>query len=297
MSGTAYTAAAERPEGVATGVGTAAVRVAVVDDHRLFLGGLTHLLGADPRFEVVGMALSGEEFLELDCVRSRGVEVAFMDIDMPGMGGVEATRRAVERWPGLRVMALSMHGDREFYLPMLEAGAKGFLMKSSDYEQVAAAALRVAAGVTYFSPELTEALAEAMPDGGALTAGQPRGDGKTGGSLSRDGHRVAASQGVGTSAGGNAEEGRAGGRRRDVANMAGGGHHDAGSGAVDPLSEREMEVLPLVCLGLSSDLIAERLFISKRTVDKHRANIMAKTGCRNTASLVIYTIKHNLIDI
>ncbi len=65
----------------------------------------------------------------------------------------------------------------------------------------------------------------------------------------------------------------------------------------EPLSERETEVLPLVCEGLSNHEIAERLFISKRTVDKHRANILAKTGCKNTASLVVYAVKNNLIKI
>ncbi len=63
------------------------------------------------------------------------------------------------------------------------------------------------------------------------------------------------------------------------------------------LSEREAEVLPLVCGGLSNQQIAERLFISKRTVDKHRANIMAKTGCGNTADLVIYAVKNKIIEI
>lgn len=65
----------------------------------------------------------------------------------------------------------------------------------------------------------------------------------------------------------------------------------------DQLSDRELEVLLLVCLGLSNQEIADKLFISKRTVDKHRANILSKTGCRNTANLVAYAIKNNLVEI
>ena len=65
----------------------------------------------------------------------------------------------------------------------------------------------------------------------------------------------------------------------------------------EQLSQRETEVLLLICQGLSNQEIAERLFISKRTVDKHRANILDKTGCRNTANLVVYAIKNSLIEI
>jgi len=267
MNGETHTAVAEPDTAPSTardarptryGAVVGRVRVAVVDDHRLFLGGLTHLLLADPRFEVVGEALSGEDFLALECVPS-GVDVVFMDIDMPGMGGVEATRRAVERWPAMKIVALSMHGDREFYGPMMEAGAKGFLVKSSEFAEVAAAARRVAAGGTYFSPELMEALMEALPDG--------------------------------------REEGAEGRRPQRHGDTPGGKATENDHDYREPLSERETEVLPLVCEGLSNHEIARQLFISKRTVDKHRANILAKTGCKNTASLVIYAIKNSLIEI
>jgi DNA-binding NarL/FixJ family response regulator len=65
----------------------------------------------------------------------------------------------------------------------------------------------------------------------------------------------------------------------------------------DALSEREIEILVEVCRGLSNQEIADKLFISKRTVDKHRANILEKTGCRNTANLVVYAIKNRLVEI
>ncbi len=224
------------------------IRIILVDDHRLFRDGLRQLLALDPRFEVAGEAAGGEEFLELGAARpGNGATgaVVFMDIDMPGMGGVEATRRAMERDPASRIIALSMHGDREFYLPMVEAGAKGFLLKSSEFARVAEAAERVAAGGTWFSPELLPDLLEAT-----------RGPEETA---------------TGRNATGPPQT------------------------LPDPLSERETEVLPLICEGLSNHLIAEKLFISKRTVDKHRANILAKTGCRNTASLVLYAVRHNLI--
>jgi DNA-binding NarL/FixJ family response regulator len=222
---------------------TEPVHIVLVDDHRLFRDGLARLLASDDRFEVTGQAASGEEFLQLitagavATANHRNVDVVFMDIDLPGgMNGIEASRKALERWPEMKIIALSMHGDSDYYLPMVELGVKGFLLKNSDFAEVVAAAMTVAAGGTYFSQELVSGL-------------------------------VGALRGVG-------EESRQ-----------------------DALSEREAEVLPLVCEGLSNQQIADRLFISKRTVDKHRANILAKTGCHNTASLVIYAVKHKIIEI
>lgn len=216
------------------------VRVMLVDDHRLFRDGLRQLLALDRRFEVAAEAASGEEFLE----SAAEADVVFMDIDMPGMGGVETTRRALDRWPDMKVVALSMHGEQEFYFPMVEAGAKGFLLKDSGFAEVCAAAEKVAAGGTYFSPGLMDALVKAM-DRAVVQSGE----------RSHESHYK------------------------------------------EPLSERETEILPLVCEGLSNHEIADRLFISKRTVDKHRANILAKTGCKNTASLVVYAVKNNIIKI
>ena len=68
-------------------------------------------------------------------------------------------------------------------------------------------------------------------------------------------------------------------------------------GSDERLSTREIEILVCVCRGLSNQEIADELFISKRTVDKHRANILEKTGCKNTASLVVYAVRHGLVDV
>ena len=81
-------------------------------------------------------------------------------------------------------------------------------------------------------------------------------------------------------------------------NMRDGGQHKPEPETPDnEISERELEILYHVCLGLSNQEIADKLFISKRTVDKHRANLLSKTGCRNTAALVRYAIKNKMITI
>lgn len=208
-------------------------RIILVDDHSLFRNGLKGLLDRCEGYRVVAEAASGEEFLTL--LPTMDADVVFMDIAMPGMNGDETTERALQLRPGLRVITLSMFGDENYYTRMVEAGAKGFLLKDSDIEDVLRAIEAVRNGGSYFSASLLASLANRM-------------------------------------------------RTRPDA-----------SG--DSLSTRETEILVAVCRGLSNQEIADELFISKRTVDKHRANILEKTGCKNTASLVVYAIRQGIVEI
>ncbi len=217
------------------------IRVLLVDDHSLFRGGLKGLLAMRNTCTVVGEASNGVEFLEL--VERCGFDVALLDIDMPIMDGMEAARNALERHPGMKIIALSMHGASEYYFSMVEAGVKGFLLKNSDIDEVETAIKIVHEGGSYFSKELLDSFVEDLH--------------KSALELPDEEHEAPA----------------------------------------DSLSEREREVLLLICKGLSNAEIADRLFISKRTVDKHRANILEKTGCKNTANMVVYAIKNSLVEI
>lgn len=215
-------------------------KIFLVDDHTLFRNGLRGLLNARTDCEVIGEASSGEEFLEkLPAYES--VDIVFMDIAMPGISGDETTARALEMRPDLKVITLSMFGDEDYYYRMVSVGAKGFLLKSSDIDEVTTAIETVANGGSYFSQELLDGLMNYLQP-----APQPA--------------PVVVEE-------------------------------------EEALSERELEVLIEICKGLSNQQIADKLFISKRTVDKHRANILDKTGCPNTANLVVYAIKHNLVEI
>ena len=210
------------------------IRIALVDDHSLFRRGLKVLLASHADFEVVAEASSGEEFLELlDVARP---DVVFMDYSMGGMNGAEATERALERMPELKVISLTMFGDNAYYSRMATSGAKGFLVKDSEFDEVVEAVRTVCDGGNYFSALLLESLSQSL-------------------------HSVA-----------------------DVDER-------------DMLSEREIEILVGICQGLSTQEIADKHFISKRTVDKHRANILEKSGCKNTASLVVYAIKSGLVEV
>lgn len=215
------------------------VRIALVDDHSLFRRGLKMLLTSHADFEVVAEASSGEEFLGLlEVVRP---DVVFMDYSMGGISGAETTERALERMPELKVISLTMFGDNAYYSRMATSGAKGFLVKDSEFDEVVEAVRTVCEGGTYFSALLLESLSQSLRsvEGSVMESIDER----------------------------------------------------------DMLSEREVEILVGICQGLSTQEIADRHFISKRTVDKHRANILEKSGCKNTASLVVYAIKNGLVEV
>jgi two-component system, NarL family, response regulator LiaR len=210
------------------------ITVILVDDHQLFREGLKLMLNMNPKIGAIHQAANGIEFLEL--LEKITPDVVLMDINMPLMDGVEATKRALLLNPTLKIIALSMYGDDEYYINMIEAGARGFILKNSDIEVVEEAISNLMAGQNYFSSEVMTNL--------VLHLNKK----KTG----------------------------------EVKNE---------------LTERESEVLYHICKGLSNQEIADTLFLSKRTVDKHRENILSKTNVKNTAGLVLYAIKHGIIQV
>ena len=217
------------------------IRIALVDDHSLFRKGLKVLLSSRKDFSIVAEVGSGEEFLEV--LMQAQPDVVFMDYAMPQMNGAETTRRALEMLPDMKVITLSMFGDNAYYSDMMSSGAKGFLLKDSEFNEVVEAVETVSAGGTYFSASLLESLSHSM-------------------------------------------------RSRSVTSNV-----SSDIAEDDRLSDREVEVLVAICQGLSTQEIADKLFISKRTVDKHRANILEKSGCKNTASLVLYAIRNGFVEI
>lgn len=212
------------------------IRIALVDDHTLFRRGMKLLLGSHPDFEVVAEAASGEEFLSL--IGQVYPDVVFMDYSMPGMNGAQTTERALEIAPELKVITLSMFGDNAYYTRMVESGAKGFLLKDSEFDVVVEAVQTVYEGGSYFSPSLLDSLSNSIKASDMVAIDEQ-----------------------------------------------------------DRLSDRELEILVGICRGQSTQEIADSLYISKRTVDKHRANILEKSGCKNSASLVVYAIKNGLVEL
>ncbi|MCX7862745.1 MAG: response regulator transcription factor [Bacteroidales bacterium] len=132
------------------------IRVFLVDDHEIFLKGLKTLIEEIPYVQLVGVAMNGKEFLEK--LETTLPDVVFMDIKMPYVNGIEATKKAIEIKPNIKIIALSMYGDEEHLQVMLDAGAKGFLLKNSSKEDIERAIKTVTQGKNYFSDDLISLL-------------------------------------------------------------------------------------------------------------------------------------------
>ena len=210
------------------------INIFVVDDHSLFREGLKFLLSNLDFVNNVYEAESGEKFLKE--LESRQVDMVLLDIEMPGMNGMEAAQKALGIKPGLYIIALSMYSDENYYSSMIEVGANGFLLKNSNFSEVKKAIIDVWEGKNYFSIEILQSIVFRIQKKTTETVG-------------------------------------------------------------DILTEREQEVLYQICIGKSNAEIAEILSISKRTVDKHRENLLQKTHSKNTANLVVFAIKEGYFEI
>jgi DNA-binding NarL/FixJ family response regulator len=208
----------------------------IVDDHLIFRQGLKSLIMLENFATVIGEASNGVEFLEL--LSHLKPDLVLMDIDMPNMNGMEATKKAIEIMPDLKVIAFTMFGDEEYYYKMIDLGVKGFILKSSGIKELEKAIHDVMTGESYFSNEL---LRKIINNFGRNAAKKP----------------IDANQ----------------------------------------LTARELEVLQHICLGLNNDQVAEKLFISAKTVKSHRSNLLEKTNCKNTPALILFALKNKLIEL
>ena len=126
--------------------------VIIVDDHKLFRNGLKFILSEIEGIEVIGEAANGNEFLEL--LNYLTPDLVIMDISMPEMNGVEASQIAIEKYPGLKILVLSMFGEDNYYNTMIDLGVKGFILKDSDNNELKNAIFSILGGNSYFSQEL-----------------------------------------------------------------------------------------------------------------------------------------------
>lgn len=127
-------------------------KIFIVDDHLIFRNGLRDLLVEVPDVEVIGEADSGEKFLEK--LPAINPDIVFMDIKMPGLNGMETTRRALEIKPDLKILALSMFGENEYVEEMLQAGAMGYLLKNIGKDELVKAIENISQKKGYFSDEI-----------------------------------------------------------------------------------------------------------------------------------------------
>jgi len=213
------------------------ISVLIADDHKMFREGIKALLEKEKDMQVILEAEDGNQVMER--IKEKQVDVILMDIDMGETNGMETTKMVKALYPDINVLVLSMHGDHNYIVRMLEAGATGYILKNAGKEEMLNAIKSVAQGDSYFSREVSSRLIE---------------------HLNRPSNM---------------------GNKKDT---------DI------PLTNREIEVLKLIAQEFSNPEIAEQLFISNRTVDTHRRNLLEKLAVKNTAGLVKYAIKKGLIE-
>jgi RNA polymerase sigma factor (sigma-70 family) len=213
------------------------IKVLIVDDHKIMREGLRFLLKDKANIVVVGEAENGREAISL--VSKLKPDIVIMDIAMPDLNGMEATKMIISDNPDTRVIALSSHSGKEFVTGMFKAGASGYLLKDCAFDELFDAVKSVHAKHTYLSREISDVLV-----------------------------------------------------REYVTNI-----HTVIQEAPEELSIREKEVLQLMAEGNSTKEIADRLFISVKTVESHRKKIMQKLNMFTVSELTKYAIRSGLTSL
>jgi two-component system response regulator NreC len=134
------------------------IKIMVVDEHKIVREGLATLIAKQPNMEIVGEATDGREALDL--VEKNPPDLILMDVTMPNLNGIEATRRIKSKNPEIEIIALSLHSERQFVLGMISAGASGYLIKQCTFDELVLAINTVMEGKKYLSREIANILIE-----------------------------------------------------------------------------------------------------------------------------------------
>jgi DNA-binding NarL/FixJ family response regulator len=208
-------------------------RILIVDDHKILREGLRSLIEKNQAMEVIAEAEDGRAAVQL--ARKLQPDIVVMDISMPGMNGIEATRQIVKEFPGIKVVALSMHTDSQFVSEMLKAGVSGYVLKHEAMENLVHAINCIKEQKIFLSPRVKKAL------------------------------KVSTSCIPGATA-----------------------------TVYTILTQREREVLQLLSEGKTTKEIASLLFVSVKTIETHRMQIMKKLRIYSVAELTKYAIREGL---
>lgn len=212
-------------------------RILIAEDHAIVREGIRMILDAEPDFEVVGETKDGEEAIQL--ARTLRPDVVVMDISMPRMTGVEATREIKRMLPDTDILILTMHEEESYVFQLLQLGASGYVLKRAAAADLVEAVRAAARGEAFLYPSVARSVVQDYLD--RLRTGE-------------------------------------------------------GSERFDGLTEREREILVLLAEGLTNAQIADRLYISVKTVQTHRSHIMEKLDLHDRSLLVRYAVRKGLIQ-
>ena len=217
------------------------VKIALADDELLFRKGVVFMLEREKDIEIIFEASNGEELVNyLNTNQNNLPDVILMDLKMPLLNGVEATKKIHKKYPAIKIIALTSYDTKPFIINMIQEGASSYLVKNASPTEMINTIKEVALKGFYYN----ELIMSIIQDG------QIFGSKKTKSSFDED-----------------------------------------------YLTNREKEILELICLQQSTNEIAEKLFISPRTVEGHRNNLLLKTESKNIAGLVVYAIQNKIVSI
>jgi DNA-binding NarL/FixJ family response regulator len=214
------------------------IKLLVADDHTMFVDGIESILKAEVDLQVSGKCYDGPSVLEF--VKSHPTDIVLLDVNLPGMNGLEVCKTLSLEYPDIKVLAISMFNEESFVTEILNHGAKGYILKNTGRDELLKAIRTIYEGKSYFSKEVTETIMKGLMN-------QRKASTRT-------------------------------------------------NSFIPKLSRREKEVLKLIAQEFTTQEIADKLFISLKTVESHRSSLLSKLNARNSAGLVRIAMENSLLD-
>lgn len=213
------------------------IKIAIADDYKIFREGLKVGFSADDNLEVIMEADNGEDLLK--ALETTTPDVIIMDLKMPIMDGMEATKAVRKKYPAIKVLVVTMYDDDKFIIHLMENGANGYLLKNTEPDEIIKSIYAVQENGYYFNDVVNKALLKKL--------------------VLKNNLKPSFNQNV-------------------------------------ELTERELEVLKLICEEKTAAEIAKLIFLSPRSVEGIRQRLIEKIGVRNTAGLVMFAVKNSMVD-
>lgn len=215
------------------------IKVLLVEDHKILRDGLKAALSGNKEIKVIGECEDGN--LVMDFLEKNEVDVILMDIKMPILGGIETTQQVNEKYPNIKILALSMYNEEAYIMKIFKAGASGYILKNTSIVEMIDGIKKVFAGEIFYSLEVANIM------------------------VSKYMNKTIKAKSKNTSI------------------------------TIDDLTKREKEIIKLISNEFTNQEIADKLFISARTVDTHRRNLLQKLGVKNTAGLVKFAMINEML--
>lgn len=214
------------------------IKVAIADDHAMFVDGIDSILEGEKDISVVGRCYDGPSAIKF--VDENEVDILLLDVNLPGMSGIEVCKTLKAKKSNLNIIAISMFNEESFVTEILNNGAQGYILKNTGREELLKAIRTVKGGQSYFSKDVTQTIMKGLMK-----------------------HRKGSSK---------------------------------SQKFFPKISRREKEVLKLIIEEFTTQEIANKLFISLKTVESHRSSLLAKLNARNSAGLVRIALENKILE-